>query len=93
MALHFEETGGRVEFAGRVADFCPICRDLRPFTVRTRLIVRENVVMMFAFPFFDEVDATEDGVDRVCEICNLDLPANPMRYERWSIFRISSLRS
>jgi hypothetical protein len=49
--LHFEETSRQVELAGRVADFCPVCRDLRPFTVRARLIVRENVVLMFGFPF------------------------------------------
>lgn len=79
--LFFEETGRQVEMAGRVADFCPICRDLRPFTVRTRHLVRENVVVMFGFPFFDDQDATEDGVDRVCEVCNLDLPANPLTYQ------------
>jgi hypothetical protein len=77
--LLFRETVQEVEVVGRVADFCPVCRDLRPFTFRKELTVRVQITIHYV-PHVSELESKEAGWDRVCETCNVDLPAFPSTY-------------
>jgi len=79
--LHFRETSEQADIVGLVADFCPICRDIRPFTLRKILKVKTSGFILVAIPVVEHYESTEVGCDRVCNICNLDLPAISAMYE------------
>jgi hypothetical protein len=63
--------------AGYVADFCPCCRDLRPFTLYVHRLVPH--IQHIPLGFGDEV-----GFDRVCNDCRAPYGARDTTYAKVS---------
>lgn len=74
------ETALELDIVGRAADFCPICRQVRAFTIRKEYRVRVSIGVHAFIPIVQEQDAKAVGYDRVCETCNLDLPVGQWNY-------------
>src|SRR5688572_32981772 len=58
---------------GRVADFCPLCRALAPFTV----VEHGTVGHVYSIPLGSRELV---GHTRTCNACKVDLNAQPRRY-------------
>lgn len=78
--MFFLERVDQVSIIGRVAAFCPVCRGLRPFTLRVTRRVTVQLHTFYMVGFVHEGPSTPMGHDRVCEECNLDLPASLMDF-------------
>jgi hypothetical protein len=78
--LSLRETVRTIEIAGWVADFCPICRKLRAFVLRTASRAESEIHLVGIFPIAHETEAVISGHDRVCDDCGFCAPTSIHAY-------------
>ncbi len=80
MGFGYSERVKALSFLGWVADFCAICRSLRPFLLRTSHLIESEVHFIAVVPMIHETDLGVIGYDRVCDNCGFCTPARPEDY-------------
>jgi hypothetical protein len=80
VGFHLSEITREAEILGRVADFCSICRGIRPFTIRRLEWVEMEMYLIVIVPVTHSRTVGPLEHDRVCESCGFRCAAFPGDY-------------